>query len=154
MNLSPTQQRRESGDAVLDRVNAELDEMTRRGDFGHPPDLQRLLAAQRELINRYATIETKSQFHDICGLWQDMGWHADRPKVLLSCSATREGVVIPKGAKILVLKNNPQPNTQQPFARLVYLTHDVAHDLSPAGPAQTIHYNQVKLEQEDAVSSK
>ena len=86
------------------------------GEFGIQPnfDLGSYHQAYAQLVAR----EPTDIWHDVCGLWQGRG------RVLYEHKGIPEDVMIPAGAKILILRHDPRPDGRpdQPVALLKYIT--------------------------------
>ena len=116
---SPTQV---ANDRAAARAREEIARRTSLGEFGHPPDLDLRDRAWMQIFEQEVlTRQPKSYYHQVTAVWNDRGFYNDSNKVLYS-GQTREQVTIPKGVKVLVLKNNPQQGTRQPNANIVYVT--------------------------------
>ena len=97
---------------------------TANGEFGTPPDINLVHQAWEDLLaNEVRGRGRRPIYHDVCGLWHDLGWTNDANRVLLS-GVARESITIPEGVKVLVLKNNPEPGSRQPNAKILYVTHE------------------------------
>jgi hypothetical protein len=116
---SPTQL---ANDRAAARAREEIARRTSLGEFGHPPDLDLRDRAWMQIFEQEVlTRQPKSYYHQVTAVWNDRGFYNDSNKVLYS-GQTREQVTIPKGVKVLVLKNTPQQGTRQPNANIVYVT--------------------------------
>lgn len=116
---SPTQV---ANDRAAARAREEIARRTSLGEFGHPPDLDLRDRAWMQIFEQEVlTRQPKSYYHQVTAVWNDRGFYNDSNKVLYS-GQTREQVTIPKGVKVLVLKNTPQQGTRQPNANIVYVT--------------------------------
>ena len=127
---SPTQA---VNDKAMARAQEEITRRTAEGEFGQPPNTDRRDRAwmeifEQELSNR----QPRTYYHKVAALWHDKGFYNDSNKVLFS-GQTQEQVTIPKGVKVLVMKNTPQPGTRQPNANILYVTLGDENMADPAG---------------------
>ena len=104
------------------RAQEEITRRTALGEFGQPPntdlrDRAWMEIFEQELSNR----QPRTNFHKVTALWYDKGFYSEANKVIFS-GHTQEQVTIPKGVKVLVMKNTPQEGTRQPNANIVYVT--------------------------------
>ena len=115
------------------RAREEITRRTAEGEFGHPPNIDLRDRAMMEIFEQeLSNRQPRTYFHKVTALWHDKGFYNDSNKVLFSGN-TQEQVTIPKGVKVLVMKNTPQPGTRQPNANIVYVTLGDENMADPAG---------------------
>ena len=81
MEPSPTQTAsKRAGQTAQEQIDARIE----NGEFVTPPDINLLNQAWQELLtNEVRNRDWKNVYHDVCGLWHDLGWNNDANKVLL-----------------------------------------------------------------------
>ena len=147
---SPTQ-------AANDRAARAQEEITRRtalGEFGQPPNLALRDRAMMEIFEQeLSNRQPKPHYHKVTALWHDKGFYNEANKVLFS-GLTQEQVTIPKGVKVLVLKNTPQQGTRQPNANIVYVTLGDENMAGPTGPTPSLQNRFDGMNFDEADSSQ
>ena len=104
------------------RAQEEVTRRTALGEFGQPPNLALRDRAMMEIFEQeLSNRQPRTYYHKVTALWHDKGFYSEANKVIFS-GQTQEQVTIPKGVKVLVMKNTPQPGTRQPNANIVYVT--------------------------------
>jgi hypothetical protein len=117
------------------RLLQEAEEIMRQrmemGEFGIQPNFD--MGSYHQAYAQLVAQEPTDIWHDVCGLWQGRG------RVLYEHKGIPEDVMIPAGAKILILRHDPRPDGRpdQPVAQLKYITvgYQTGNNQSGAPPA-------------------
>ena len=103
----------------LEQINAEIEAMMQRGEFGTPPDPRRISETWKELTSQLveSLSEGKPVYNSITGLW----YEGDRGKVAYT-GRTKDEITIPANTKILVFRQD-KLNDRQPDLSAVFVTY-------------------------------
>merc|ERR1711959_14755 len=86
---------------VAQNASERIRTRTANGEFGTPPDINLVHQAWEDLLaNEVRGRGRRPIYHDVCGLWHDLGWTNDANRVLLS-GVARESIIYQRVSRYL-----------------------------------------------------